>query len=265
MMSEASLDYKHKKVQRLRKLVRKRDLRLAEGVFVIEGYKLLEEALGSGAFIEAVFTAPGADHPSIDQALQAGVRVHRLDDGVIERVADAVTPQPVMAVVRSSRWSMNVLADVTSVVVLVDVRDPGNAGTIMRSAEAAGIGAVVFCDGSVDVFNPKTVRSSAGAVFRLPCLQGVSPTEVLQYLRSEEFLIFGTAGSGETPYDEADFTRRSAIVLGNEAKGLRETVLGQMDQTVVIPIEGRSESLNVSMAAAVLCFEVARQRRLIRR
>lgn len=260
-----ALDYKHKKVQRLRKLVRKREYRLSEGVFVIEGYKLLEEALDAGAELEAIFVAPGATHPAVSAASASGVRVHDLDSGVIERVTDAVTPQPVVAIARTPVWSIDLLRAVTSAVVLVDVRDPGNAGTILRSAEAAGLGAVMFCDGSVDVFNPKTVRSSAGAVFRVPSISGVSVTDALDYLRSQEFLLFGTAGDGQTPYDEADFTRRSAIVLGNEANGLGDTVLGQMDQVVVIPIEGRSESLNVSMAASVLCFEVARQRRRSRR
>jgi TrmH family RNA methyltransferase len=264
-MTDAALDYKHKKVQRLRKLVRKRELRTAEGVFVVEGYKLLEEALLAAASIESVFVAPGARHAVLDAVSEAGVRVHELADGVIERVADAVTPQPIMAVVRSPQWPNDLLDTVTSVMVLVDVRDPGNAGTILRSAEAAGIEAVIFCDGSVDVLNPKTVRSSAGAVFRVPAVRDLSVTEALNYLRSQDFLIFGTAGTGNIPYDEADFTRRSAIVLGNEANGLGESVLGEMDQIVVIPIEGRSESLNVSMAAAVLCFEVARQRRLQRK
>ena len=99
----------------------------------------------------------------------------------------------------------------------------------------------------------------------MPCVADISVTDALDNLRSQGFVIFGTAGDGETPYDEADFTRRTAIVLGNEANGLGETVLGRMDKVVTIPIEGRSESLNVSMAASVLCFEVARQRRSAQR
>lgn len=255
------LDFKHKKVQRLRKLLRKRDLRASEGVFVIEGYKLLEEALSASADIESVFLAPGASHASVDAVRVSGIRVHELGAGVLERVSDTVTPQPVLAVVRQPQAPLSVLERVSSVLVLADVRDPGNAGTILRSAEAAGIGAVVVCGGSVDVFNPKTVRSSAGAVLRIPCLTGLSAGDALTQLHSHEFLLIGTAGNGETPYDEADLTRRVAIVFGNEANGLGEVLLGKMDQIVAIPIEGRSESLNVSMAAAVLCFEIARQRR----
>ena len=162
------LDYKHKKVQRLRKLVRKREFRAAEGVFVLEGYKLLEEALAAGASVEAVYLAPGALHRAIDDAVDAGVRVHPLAAGVLERVTDAVSPQPVVAIARTPSWSVDVLKDVSSVLLLVDVRDPGNAGTILRSAEAAGIGAVVFCEGSVDVFNPKTVRSRPGRCSACP-------------------------------------------------------------------------------------------------
>lgn len=255
------LQFKHKKVQRLRKLVRKRDFRAQEGAFVIEGFKLLEEAVTAGADIESVFCSSNAEHPAIEAAESSGVRVHYLASGVLERVTDTVTPQPVVGVVRMAQHSTDVLNEVDSVVVLADVRDPGNAGTILRSAEAAGVGAVVVADGSVDVYNPKTVRSSAGAVFQVPIVQNMSVTKSLQVLKSKNFLLLGTAGTGETPYDEADLTRRVAIVLGNEANGLGEQLLGEMDQVVMIPIIGRSESLNVSMAGAVLCFELARQRR----
>lgn len=256
------LGYRHQKVQRLRRLLRRRALRDAEGAFVAEGPKLLEEALAAGAEVESVFITPGADHPSIAHAATAGVRVHVLEPGVMERVADTVTPQEVVAVVRTRTAALDDLRSAAAVVVLVDVRDPGNAGTILRSAEAAGVDGVILCDGSVDVWNPKTVRSSAGSVFHVPIVAGGAPLDVVEALRSWGTAVLGTTMLGGEVYDQADLRRPVALVFGNEANGLPEPVLQGLDGLLSIPIAGRSESLNVSMAASVLCFEVARQRRV---
>jgi RNA methyltransferase, TrmH family len=255
------LTYKHKKVQRARKLARKREYRKDQGVFIVEGYKLISEAVDSGAAIESVFAAPDVDFAFSQSLLDSGVRVYPLAAGVMERIADAVTPQPVLAIVRSPQFDRAVLSGVSSVLVLVDVRDPGNAGTILRSAEAAGVGAVVFCDGSVDVLSPKTVRSSAGAVFRVPVVDAITAGDAISILKSLDFVLIGTAGGAKTPYDEVDLVSRVAVLFGNEANGLEGEVLAAMDHSVVIPIEGKSESLNVSMAAAIVSFELARQRR----
>ena len=226
---------------------------------MLEGAKVIGEALDAGVALEAVFAAPDAPPALLQRALDAGVRVHELQPGLIERVADTVTPQPVMAI---APWVDVPLADVRDadfLVVCVDVRDPGNAGTVLRSAEAAGASAVVFCDGSVDVFNPKTVRASAGSLFHVAVVSGGSVTDVLSTIRGWGIRTLGTVARGGTAYDELDLTGPVAVVLGNEAHGLPDGL--ELDEPVTIPMAGSGESLNVGMAAAVICFEVARQRR----
>ncbi|HET6795204.1 MAG TPA: RNA methyltransferase, partial [Acidimicrobiales bacterium] len=133
-----------------------------------EGVKLLEEALAHHADVESVYWSAGAPAGLLDAALERGARVFELGAGVLDRVADTVTPQPVMTVVRRAEHRLDALAASDLLVVMAGVRDPGNAGTVLRAAWAAGAAGVVVCEGSVDPFNPKTVRASAGAVFGLP-------------------------------------------------------------------------------------------------
>ena len=229
----------------------RRSARLEERAFVIEGPKLLAEAEAAGVEPLDVFTAPGYHHDG----------AHELAPGVIERVADAATPQPVMAVVPFVDVPLDSLADAAFLTVCVDLRDPGNAGTVLRSAEASGADGVIFCDGSVDVYNPKTVRASAGSLFHVRVVVGGDAVEVLDRIGDWGVTRFGTSSHEGEDYTAMDFTRPSAIVLGNEANGLPPHVTPALDKAVTIPMAGRSESLNVGMAAAVLCFEAARQRR----
>jgi RNA methyltransferase, TrmH family len=147
------------------------------------------------------------------------------------------------------------------VVVCVDVRDPGNLGTVLRVAEASGAGGVICCEGSVDAFSPKTVRASAGSLFHVPVVAGGEPLEVLDRMGRWGVRRLGTDVHGGAPYDSVDLTVPTALVLGNEAHGLSAALSPHLDGSATIPMAGRTESLNVGMAAAVLCFERARQRR----
>jgi TrmH family RNA methyltransferase len=166
-----------------------------------------------------------------------------------------------MAVVPFVDVALDELRTADFLVVCVDLRDPGNAGTVLRSAEAAGVDGVIFCDGSVDAYNPKTVRASAGSLFHVPVVVGGDAVEVLETISGWGVARVGADAHGGTDYTVIDLTRPTALVLGNEANGLSAPAQAALDQTVTIPMQGRSESLNVGMAAAVLCFEVARQRR----
>ena len=223
---------------------------------MVEGPKLVAEAIAAGAPLEAIYVADGVelDLPATD------VPVHVLQRGVLERVADTVTPQPVLALCRAVDVPLDAV-DASFVVVCVDLQDPGNAGTILRSAEAAGAGAVVFAGASVDVSNPKAVRASAGSLFHVPVVNGGAVEDVLGSLGSWGVRRLGTVARHGAPYDEVDLTRPVAIVLGNEAHGLPAEVDAVLDGHLTIPMAGRSESLNVGMATAILCFETARQRR----
>jgi TrmH family RNA methyltransferase len=252
---------RHRHVQRLRRLVRRRSVRDAERAFVAEGSKVIAEALAAGVVLESLYLAPGADDPLVEQARAAGARVRELAPGVLEKVTDAVNPQPLLAVAPYVDVSLNEIADPQRVMVLVDVRDPGNAGTVLRTAEAAGIDGVVFCNGSVDIFNPKCVRASAGSLFHVPVVRGGDALAVVTALQARGLRCLGTVADGGEPYDQVDWRSPVAVVLGNEAHGLPEGLSDVLDGFVTIPMEGRSESLNVGMAAAVLAFEMSRQRR----
>lgn len=232
---------------------------------MVEGAELLSAALAAGIPIESVYVAPeGRANPTVaavvDQVFATGVRVFDLAPGVIERVADTVTPQPVLAVVGFAPAGLDEVRDKSMVVVCVDVRDPGNAGTMIRTADAAGVGALVCCDGTVDPTNPKTVRSSAGSIFQVPVVAGGAPDAVLGALRSWGFTLVGTEARGGANYAAFDWTQKVAVVFGNESSGLEPSLVDTLDATVSIPMAGRAESLNVSVSAAVVCFEALRQR-----
>jgi len=249
-------------VRRLRRLIQKRAERDAARAFVVEGPRGVAAAWEADADVREVFIGP--DHSGADALAQAwserGVSVHRLAPDVIAEVTDTVTPQGVVAVVAGGAAPIDEAADLSRVLVLADVRDPGNAGTIIRTAEAAGASAVVFCRGSADAFSPKVVRASAGAVFHVPILQAGDPGEALDVLAQRGVRRIGTAADGGERYDRFDWTGPTALVLGNEAWGLPEHLTSSIDAWVTVPMAGRAESLNVAAAAAVLLFEATRDR-----
>lgn len=249
------------RVKRLRQLLGRSAARRREGAFVVEGPTLVGDALDAGVEIECLFVAPAPADPVVIRAEALGVPVFELAPGVLERVAGTVTPQPVLAVARTVDVDLADLSAETLVVVCVDVRDPGNLGTVLRSAEAAGVGGIICCDGSVDVYNPKCVRASAGSLFHTRIVARGEPVEVLGTLGDRGLRRLGTRPDDGQPYDRVDLVAPTALVLGNEATGLPAPAEGAVDGWVTIPMAGRTQSLNVGMAAAILCFEAARQRR----
>jgi TrmH family RNA methyltransferase len=261
----AALAYKHQKVQRLRRLVGRRSAREVERAFVAEGAKVVGAALDANSRVEAVFVDPATAGPAdlalVERAYAAGCRVFELEKGVLERVAGTVSPQPVLAVVPALDRPLADLARDGLLVLCADVRDPGNLGTVLRSAEAAGARGVVCADGTVDPYNPKCVRASAGALFHVPLVVGGNTVQVLGELGTWGLRRLGTSARSGVPLWDSDLTGPLVLVLGNEASGLPADVEAALDDHVTVPIEGRAESLNVGMAAAVLVYEAARQRR----
>ncbi len=250
---------------RLRRLSAKRSQRDQDQVFVAEGAKVVEAALDADAAIEAIYCDTGATgiaalEPLIERARARGVRVHGLEPGVIERVSDTVTPQPILAV---AHFVDRALETITSgvVIVLVDVRDPGNIGAVLRSADAAGIDAVIMSDGCADLYNPKTVRASAGSLFHLPVVRGGTPDAVLSHLEACGFVTCATLARSANDYADARLFPPLALVFGNEARGLDADIADRCAESISVPIAGGAESLNVAMAATVIAFELARRRR----
>ncbi len=215
-------------------------------MFVVEGPGLVGEAVRAGWEVVAQYVAPGAE------PVAGAGEVCELAPGVLERVATTQTPQPVLAEVRIRRPQ---LPDASTLVLVADrVADPGNLGTILRSAEAAGVDAVVPTTGTVDPFNPKVVRASAGALFHVPVIDEVAPGALPAF----GLTLVGTSSHQGVPYTEADLRRPVALVLGSEAHGVGDDV--PVAEWVMIPHAGRAESLNVAMAATLVCFEARRQR-----
>jgi len=229
--------------------VNRRDSRREEGVLVVEGAVLLREAVAAGLEVECQFVAEHA------RPIDTGGSVFLLADGVMERVASTESPQPVIGIVRAPRFLRSILDGADFVVVANGVADPGNLGTMLRSAEGSGADAFVVTPGTVDHTSPKVVRSSAGSLFRLPVIE----VPDVEDLRHSNLVTIGTTSHDAPCYTDVDLTRRVAVVLGNEPRGL-DAELG-LDEWMSIPLAGDVESLNVAMACSVVCFEVARQRR----
>ncbi len=229
----------------------RRSARLEEGAFVVEGPGLISAAHAAGWELEAVFVANG----EWSYQPPEGVPVYEFAPKVMEKVASTDSPQPALAAVRRRVAALDALAGADFVVIGDRIGDPGNAGTMLRSAEAAGADAIVFTSGSVDVFNPKVVRSSAGALFHVPVICDVALDDALRAGGSRSW---GASSHRGVAYTEADFSGPTAIVVGNEAHGLDDDA--PVDDWLTIPHAGRVESLNVAMATTVLVFDVARQR-----
>ena len=222
-------------MQRLRRLLGRRSSRLEEGCFVIEGPTLVAEAVSAGWPIEAIYS---------ETSFPDAVPVR---SGVLAKVMDVETARPVVAV--ASRVSLSLVPPGASFVVVAHgISDPGNLGTVLRTAEAAGADAVVCTPGTVDAFSPKVVRSSAGAIVHVPIVECVL-ADVVGFRR------LGTSSHRGTPYLSADLSCPLALVFGNEAHGLPDDA--PVDGWLSIPHAGRAESLNVAMAAAILCFAVS--------
>jgi TrmH family RNA methyltransferase len=210
------------------------------------------EAVAAGVELEAVYAEPGAPVPP-------GVEALEVAPGALAAVSDAVTPQGVAAVAPIPATGVADLPAGRPVLVCAGVADPGNAGTLLRSAEAAGFAGVVFTCGSVDPFGPKCVRSSAGSILRVRVVRTGEAAGVLDELAASGHRRVATRPRGGTPHTEADLGGGVALVLGNEAHGLPPGLDAHVDEWVSIAMAGPTESLNVAMAGTLLCFEVLRR------
>lgn len=251
-------------MRRLRRLVQKRSLRWSEGVCVLEGPDLVASALAAGVEFEAIYvdetrTSRDGSRDLEEIAARHGVRVYSLAPGVLEKIADAATPQPVLAAVRLPVVEVDAIVAAGLILVLHDVRDPGNAGTLIRSADAAGATAVVFTGHSVDPFNPKTLRATAGSIFHVPV--AVAELEsALGSFSSRGATSFATVVRGGVDHRAVDYTAATVVVIGNEADGLDDESVALCDGAISISMAGSSESLNAGVAGSLIAFQAMWQR-----
>jgi TrmH family RNA methyltransferase len=243
-------------IARLRVLLRDRSARDQQRVYVAEGPRVVAAAFEAGAPVEAVYVEGSPRIATV--ARQAGVPVVALPAGAAGRIGDTRTPQPVFATVTKPRIGIEALTGASLVLVGTRLSDPGNLGTLMRSAAAAGATGLGLGPGSVDAYNPKVVRASAGACFAIRTVEAVPVVEILATLGAQGFRRIGAAATGGRAPDQIDLTGPTAFVLGNEAHGFGAEL--PVDEVATIPMRA-GESLNVAMAGTVLLFEAARQRR----
>ena len=258
------------RVKAARRLAR-RASRAELGLFLAEGPQAVREALTLENCVREVFAVPGAaaQHPEIHEAA-AGLPWHLVDEAALASLAETVHPQGLVAVCRAVDRPLDDLLDARPrlLAVCADVRDPGNAGTVIRCADAAGADGVVLTGSSVDPVNGKTVRATAGSLFHLPLAVGGDPRDVVRRLREAGLTVLAADGAGETDLDEAEerglLDGPTAWLFGNEAWGLPDDLAALADHRVAIPIHGRAESLNLATAAAVCLYSSARAHRRAR-
>ncbi|MET8320160.1 RNA methyltransferase [Micromonospora sp. NPDC005189] len=252
-----------------RRLQRRRD-RDATGLFLAEGPQAVREALARPGVVTELFGTPTAldRHPELPAAAaHADVPVSEVTDDGLAALAETVAPQGLVAVCRHLDVSLEqALANGPRLVaVLAEIRDPGNAGTVLRTADAAGAGAVVFAGDAVDPYNGKCVRASAGSLFHLDVVRAADPAQVVDALRAAGLSVFATTGYGDSDLDDlTDYGRLvgpTAWLFGSEAHGLPEELTAAADARVRVPLYGRAESLNLAAAAAVCLYASARAQR----
>src|SRR5579863_9522101 len=243
--------------------------RTAEGDCAIEGLRILEEAIRSGLRFSAVFFRESAQERAERLLPQIGAQVETLllPDKLFDSLVPSESPQGVAALVRFKEFSLEDVMErmqVGPIVVLAGLQDPGNLGTILRSAEAFGSAGVVLGEGTVSPFNSKVVRASAGSVFRLPVVVAKTAgglEEISAKLRAQSVRLIATSSHKGTPLDQANLTLPSAVFVGSEGSGLPRAVLAQADELIAIPHTQQVESLNAGVAGSIVLYEAARQRR----
>jgi len=240
----------------------KRAFRERDRAFLAEGPQAVREAVALGGVVTEMFVTAEARarHADIvEQAVRAGIPVLSVSGEVMAELAQTVTPQGLLAVCRFVHVPLAeaVGPGARLVAVMAHVRDPGNAGTVLRTADAAGADAVVFTDASVDPYNGKCVRAGAGSLFHLPVAIGVNVHDAVAHMRAAGLRVLAADGAGTTMLNDVDLSHPTAWIFGNEAWGLPDEVLALADEVVRVPIYGRAESLNLATAAAVCLYASA--------
>jgi TrmH family RNA methyltransferase len=258
---------------RLKELVRLRDRRPRDeaGVFLVEGYREIRRALEKRVPLQELYVSPewflGENEPALIAEAQAqGAQVFELSKNAFAKIAYRERPDGLLAV--APQWKRT-LKDIEAILaaagappfllVVEAIEKPGNLGTILRSADAAGCHAVIVCDPVTDIFNPNVVRASTGVLFSVPCAIEESP-RVLEWLRARKIRGVATTPAAKTLYSDADLRGPLAVIMGSEQYGLSDFWLQHADLPVRIPMAGQADSLNVAMATIITLFEAVRQR-----
>lgn len=247
-------------VKNLQQLLKKAKFRNEQDVFLAEGMKMFREAPKER--IQKVYIAKSL-YEEKGTGFLDGMEAEILSDHVFAAVSDTKTPQGILCVLKQYHYTLDdmIQKDAPHLLLLEDLQDPGNLGTIMRTAEGAGVDGIILNRTAVDLYNPKVIRATMGSVYRMPFFYVDELAEVLPVLKRKGIHTYAAHLQGKNCYDQEDYRTGCAFMVGNEGNGLSGELSRKADTWVRIPMHGKLESLNAAVAASILMYEVCRQRR----
>ena len=251
----------NQQMKNLVQLMKKSKERKKQGVFVVEGPKMFLEAPKD--WVQSVYVSESFEKAPEHKELLASYQYEIVSDPVFRSISDTQTPQGVLAVVKMPVYPFSALfqGEKTQLLVLESIQDPGNLGTMIRTGEGAGATGIIMNHTTVDLFNPKTIRSTMGSIYRLPYYITDNLAETLAMLQEKGVHLYAAHLKGTAMYDAFDYTKACGFLIGNEGNGLSKEIADCADTYIRIPMEGKVESLNAAISATLLMYECNRQRR----
>lgn len=238
----------------------------ASGHYFVEGIRFVNDAIDNNQTIVKMVVSDKLESLNggpelIEKVKAACTECYLVPEKLFNEISDTQTPQGVLAVLKKREFVLDEIIEQGSSLVLLDnLQDPGNVGTIVRTADAAGVSAVLMSKGCVDLYSPKVLRSTMGSVFHMPIFEGLSINETIKMLKKFGYKVIASHLAGRNNYYDEDLTGKSAIIVGNEANGISEETAALADRLVKIPMPGKAESLNASVAASIMIYEIVRQK-----
>jgi len=256
----------NQQMKNLSALIKKAKERREQGVFVVEGTKMVAEAPVEwikSVYMSETYEKEKSHKKLIVDLINAEAPVETVADNVFKAVSDTQTPQGILAVIAMPKYSLEQLlaGENTHLLILESIQDPGNLGTMVRTGEGAGITGVIMNKTTVDLFNPKTIRSTMGSIYRVPFYIAEKLDKTLDYLKQQGVELYAAHLKGTNSYDEEDYTKACGFLIGNEGNGLSDPIADMAGKYIKIPMEGQVESLNAAISATLLMYEANRQRR----
>lgn len=251
----------NRQVKNIIQLNKKAKERNKQNVFVAEGLKMFLEAPKDR--INKVYISESFCQKENYQEILKGMEYELVEDTVFRSISDTQTPQGILCLIRQYQYCIEEIISIgiPHLLLIENLQDPGNLGTIIRTGEGAGVTGVIMSKATVDIYNPKTIRSTMGSIYRMPFCYTEDLNAVLDLLREKEITSYAAHLKGNHFYDKEDYKKAAAFFIGNEGNGLTDEFAKKADRYVKIPMEGKVESLNAAIAAAILMYEVYRQRR----
>lgn len=243
------------------KLQKQAKVRNDQGLFIVEGKKMFEEARDQGHVkVEKAYVSTSylEQYVSDQKKYFDGIDYEMISDAVMKEVSETITPQGIIALIQQPKYELKdmLCKERVRLLLLEDLRDPGNLGTMIRTSEGAGITGVILSKNSVDIFNPKVIRSTMGSIYRMPFLYVDDFQSAVLEVKKNDISVYAAHLEGAVRYDTIDYGNKSAILIGNEANGLTKEISLLATQCIKIPMEGEVESLNAAIAAAILMYEI---------